>query len=56
LAEKIKKRVREESIVKELMIEGFIGLSTGENPRRLREKLDGFVRRPASIATETGAL
>ncbi len=54
LAEKIKKRVREESIIKELIIEGFIGLSTGENPRSLKEKLDGFVRKPEKFATRIG--
>ncbi len=56
LAEKIKKRVREESIIKELMIEGFIGLSTGENPRTLKEKLDGFVRKPEKLSGHSGQL
>jgi len=56
LAEKIKKRVREESIIKELMIEGFVGLSTGENPRSLREKLDGFVKKPEKFSPRAGVL
>lgn len=56
LAEKIKKRVREESIIKELMIEGFVGLSTGENPRSLKEKLDGFVKKPEKFSVSKGVL
>ncbi|HHL39731.1 MAG TPA: flagellar motor protein [Deltaproteobacteria bacterium] len=44
LAGKIKFKVREETIVKELIVEGLIALSEGENPRRVKEKLNGFLR------------
>ena len=43
-AGKIKSKVREEVILRELMIEGLVSLSEGENPRRLEEKLSGFLR------------
>ncbi len=43
LAGKLKLRIREETILKEMMIEGLISLSEGENPRRLEEKLAGFL-------------
>ncbi len=46
IAGKIKKRVREETMLKELMIEGLLGLSEGENPRYLAERLEGFLNRP----------
>ncbi len=51
IAEKLKKRVREESIIKELIIEGLIGLSNGENPRSLKEKLQGFLKKPDNITS-----
>jgi len=54
LAEKLKKRVREESIIKELVIEGLMGLSTGENPRRLKEKLDGFLKKSEKVLSGAG--
>jgi len=56
VAEKLKKRVREESILKELMIEGFVGLSTGENPRSLKERLQGFLKKPDSLSNLTRPL
>jgi len=44
LAGKIKQKVREEMIVNEMIIEGLVSLSEGENPRRVTEKLSGFLR------------
>lgn len=44
MAGKIKSKVREEIIYKEMIIEGLIALSEGENPRRVEEKLEGFLR------------
>ncbi len=44
IAGKMKQKIREESIVKEMLIEGLIGLSEGENPKRLEEKLEGFLK------------
>jgi chemotaxis protein MotA len=54
IAEKLKKRVREESIIKELIIEGLMGLSIGENPRRLKEKLNGFMKKSEKVISEAG--
>ncbi len=51
LAGKIKNRVREESIVKELMIEGLVGLSEGANPLSLRERLEGFLKKNESFSS-----
>jgi chemotaxis protein MotA len=44
IAGKIKVKLREEMILNELITEGLVGLSEGENPRRLEEKLVGFLR------------
>ncbi len=44
LAGKMKQKIREETIIKEMLIEGLIGLSEGENPKRLEEKLEGFLK------------
>ncbi len=44
MAGKLKFKMREEAIVKEMIIEGLIALSEGENPRRLEEKLTGFLK------------
>lgn len=44
MAGKIKGKVREEAIMKEMIIEGLVSLSEGENPRRIEEKLTGFLR------------
>lgn len=42
-ANKIKLKIKQESAMKEMLIEGFIGLSEGENPRILSEKLEGYL-------------
>ena len=44
IAGKMKAKVREETILKEMIVEGLISLSEGENPRRVEEKLAGFLR------------
>lgn len=44
LAGKMKVKIREENIVKEMMVEGLIALSEGENQRRVEEKLAGFLK------------
>lgn len=44
IAGKMKAKVREETIIKEMIVEGLIALSEGENPRRVEEKLSGFLR------------
>lgn len=44
MAGKIKMKIREQVIMKEMAVEGLISLSEGENPRRVEEKLMGFLR------------
>ncbi|MCC6501694.1 MAG: flagellar motor protein [Deltaproteobacteria bacterium] len=44
LAGKMKLKIREQVILQEMMVEGLIALSEGENPRRVEEKLVGFLR------------
>lgn len=44
LAGKMKLKIREQVILQEMMVEGLISLSEGENPRRVEEKLIGFLR------------
>ncbi len=43
IAGKLRLRTREESIREELIIEGVISLSQGDNPRLVHEKLTGFL-------------
>lgn len=45
LAGNIKIKIKTKSLLKELTIEGLIGIATGENPRLLREKLEGFIEK-----------
>jgi len=45
LAGNIKIKIRSRGILKELIIEGLIAIATGENPRLLREKLEGFLEK-----------
>ena len=44
IAGKMKFKIKEESMMKEMVVEGLIALSEGENPRRVEEKLGGFLR------------
>jgi len=44
LAGKMKLKIREQVIMQEMIVEGLIALSEGENPRRVEEKLVGFLR------------
>lgn len=43
LAGNIKIKIRSRGVLKEMIIEGLIAIATGENPRLLREKLEGFL-------------
>src|SRR3990170_1522898 len=45
LAGNIKIKIKSKTLIKELAIEGLIGIATGENPRLLREKLEGFIEK-----------
>lgn len=44
VAGKMKLKIREQVIMQEMIVEGLISLSEGENPRRIEEKLGGFLR------------
>lgn len=48
LSGNIKIKIRARNVLKELMVEGLIAIATGENPRLLREKLEGFLEKAQS--------
>lgn len=50
LAGNIKIKIRARGVLKELIIEGLVAIATGENPRLLREKLEGFLEKPEKKA------
>ena len=43
LASKLKFKLREESASRMMIIKGLVGLAQGENPRLLKEKLEGYL-------------
>jgi chemotaxis protein MotA len=43
LSGKLKHRSREEVLIKELMLEGILSISKGENPRIIQEKLNSYL-------------
>jgi chemotaxis protein MotA len=45
-ANKIKARLQRELQIKELMLEGVIGIVEGLNPKLIRSKLDAYIRQP----------
>lgn len=45
LAGNIKIKIKSRTLIKEITIEGLIGIATGENPRLLRDKLEGYIER-----------
>ena len=53
LAGKLRTRSTEEVLIKEMMIEGVICLSNGENPRIVEQKLMAFLA-PAQRQTASG--
>lgn len=48
LGGKLKVRSQEETLVRELMIEGVLSIQSGDNPRAMEEKLRAFLR-PAAV-------
>ena len=42
---KIKSRTREESVKKELLLEGLMAISIGESPKLIEERLEGFLEK-----------
>lgn len=47
LAGNLKIKIRARGLLKEMIIEGIIAIATGENPRLMREKLEGFIEKSA---------
>lgn len=45
LAGNIKIKIRARGMLKEMIIEGLVAIATGENPRLMREKLEGFLEK-----------
>lgn len=43
LAGKMKLKVKSHMLTKELILEGLLSIATGENPRHIQEKLEGFL-------------
>jgi chemotaxis protein MotA len=43
MAGKLKTRSKEEILAKEIMLEGILSISKGENPRIIEEKLNSFL-------------
>lgn len=43
IATKLKMRSREETLIKEIMVEGLLSIQAGENPRIIEEKLKAFL-------------
>ena len=56
-ATKIKSRVQHEGHIREMMLEGTVGIAEGLNPRLLESKLEAFVhgRKPPASAAAAGA-
>jgi chemotaxis protein MotA len=58
VAGKLKIRIRDEHIIREMTLEGVVSILEGMNPHILEEKLLGFVskaREPAGVSEEAGA-
>jgi chemotaxis protein MotA len=54
-AGKLKIRIRDEQIIREMMLEGVVSILEGMNPRMLEEKLLGFLteaHKPAAVVPE----
>lgn len=51
IANKLKVKSREETLEKEIMVEGLLSIQAGENPRIIEEKLKAFL--PPSMRTVT---
>jgi chemotaxis protein MotA len=51
LSGKLKHRSREEVLLKEMVLEGILSISKGENPRIIEEKLNSYL--PPAVRTQT---
>lgn len=54
IANKLKVKSREETLEKEIMVEGLLSIQAGENPRIIEEKLKAFLPPSMRIITEEG--
>jgi len=57
-AGKLKIRIRDEQIIREMTLEGVVSILEGMNPHILEEKLQGFITKanePAAVAEESNA-
>lgn len=54
IAGKIKLRTRENTIQKEMILEGLVAMLSGESPRLIEDRLDGFVIRSQWTEKERG--
>jgi chemotaxis protein MotA len=56
LSNKLKQASREESLMREIMIEGILSIQAGDNPRIVKEKLSAFLppSMRAALSTEGG--
>jgi len=54
-AGKLRIRIREEQIIREMTIEGVISILEGMNPRMLEEKLLGFLTHAGKSAVPEGS-
>jgi chemotaxis protein MotA len=54
-AGKLRIRMREEGVIREMMLEGVIGIMEGMNPRMIETKLVSYLAEPAAQAQERGA-
>lgn len=52
IASKLESKTEEETFVKQIIIEGVIGVQSGQNPRILEEKLSAFLSGDMGIAEE----
>ena len=50
VAGKLKIRIREEQVIREMTLEGVISILEGMNPRMLEAKLRGFLSRRTEVA------
>jgi len=55
IANKLEVRHRHEMIIKEMILEGVVAVSTGENPRLIEEKLNSFLSEKQKQNRQTGS-
>src|SRR3546814_2907446 len=56
MAAKLKSIINDQTRVREMLIEGLISISQGENPRNIENKLRGYMHRSEEHTTELQSL